>query len=91
MNDQIKWDGSAPLMMTHPAFIENTGLKDRIQDLYGQLNTTEKEVDDLRLLLAQALKALEHHTEPTHPAQIPYRDRIIDTLRARLYVSPQSQ
>jgi uncharacterized protein Yka (UPF0111/DUF47 family) len=38
---------------------ENTGLKDRIQSIYGQLNDTEREVDDLRLLLRQALAALE--------------------------------
>jgi chromosome segregation ATPase len=38
---------------------ENEGLKDRIQSIYGQLNDTEKEVDDLRLLLKQALAALE--------------------------------
>jgi hypothetical protein len=30
------------------------------RDLYGQLNTTEKEVDDLRLMLRQALHALKY-------------------------------
>jgi chromosome segregation ATPase len=39
--------------------VENDGLGDRIKSLYKQLNTTEKEVDDCRLLLRQALEALE--------------------------------
>jgi hypothetical protein len=38
---------------------EIEGQAGRIQDLYGQLNATEKEVDDCRLLLRQALEALE--------------------------------
>jgi chromosome segregation ATPase len=40
--------------------VENDGLGDRIKSLYKQLNTTEKEVDDLRLLLKQALHALKY-------------------------------
>jgi hypothetical protein len=40
--------------------VENDGLGDRIKSLYKQLNTTEKEVDDLRLLLRQALHALKY-------------------------------
>jgi chromosome segregation ATPase len=36
------------------------GLEDRIQSIYGQLNDAEKEVDDLRLLLRQALHALKY-------------------------------
>jgi uncharacterized protein Yka (UPF0111/DUF47 family) len=38
---------------------EIEGQADRIQSIYGQLNDTEREVDDLRLLLRQALAALE--------------------------------
>jgi septal ring factor EnvC (AmiA/AmiB activator) len=44
--------------------VENDGLGDRIKSLYKQLNTTEKEVDDLRLLLRQALEALEYIVKP---------------------------
>jgi hypothetical protein len=39
--------------------VKLAGLEDRIQAVYGQLNDTEKEVDDLRLLLRQALAQLE--------------------------------
>jgi uncharacterized protein Yka (UPF0111/DUF47 family) len=38
---------------------EIEGQADHIQSIYGQLNDTEKEVDDLRLLLRQALAQLE--------------------------------
>ena len=41
-------------------YAENQGQAERIQDIYKQLNDTEKEVDDLRLLLRQALEALEN-------------------------------
>jgi hypothetical protein len=42
---------------------ELEGQADRIQSIYGQLNDTEKEVDDLRLLLRQALDCLELYAD----------------------------
>jgi hypothetical protein len=39
---------------------ENQGQAARIRDIYKQLDDTEKEVDDLRLLLRQALLALQY-------------------------------
>jgi hypothetical protein len=39
---------------------ENQGKADRIRDIYKQLDDTEKEVDDLRLLLRQSLLALQY-------------------------------
>jgi hypothetical protein len=62
---------------------EIEGQAGRIQDLYGQLNTTEKEVDDLRLLLRQAADMLA--TLPVkHPDQIAPRDALLASIKKRL-------
>jgi predicted nucleic acid-binding Zn-ribbon protein len=70
-------------LLVHDLEVENTGLKDRIQDLYKQLNDTEKEVDDLRLLLRQALEAMVETFDCTHEAcGLPLN--AIEAIRKRL-------
>lgn len=60
MAEVLKADGwpsvAAKLQQLHA---ENQGQAERIQDIYKQLNDTEKELDDLRLLLLQSLGCLE--------------------------------
>jgi chromosome segregation ATPase len=68
---------------------EAEGLKDRIQSIYGQLNDTEKEVDDLRLLLRQALEALEA-MNPYPASKEEQRATAITAIRARLNLTEGS-
>jgi hypothetical protein len=70
-------------LLVHDLEVENTGLKDRIQDLYGQLNATEKEVDDCRLVLRQVADMLA--TLPVkHPDQIAPRDALVKEIKERI-------
>ena len=59
-------------------YAENQGQAERIQDIYKQLNDTEKEADDLRLLMRQALDALEL----SRPAQCGQSDELWAQERA---------
>lgn len=79
----LKADGwpsvAAKLQQLH---FENQGQAERIQDIYKQLDDTEKEVDDLRLLLRQALEALEYEAEVGNDdAYRPLRDAIKERLK----------
>jgi hypothetical protein len=60
--------------------VKLAGLEDRIQAIYGQLNDTEKEVDDLRLLLRQALECLERSDTLGWQANLP----VIKSIKERL-------
>jgi hypothetical protein len=65
-------------------YAETEGQAARIQDLYKQLNDTEKEeVDDCRLLLRQALEAMES-IRPFMGAVSKKLDKAITALRSRL-------
>jgi DNA-binding transcriptional regulator GbsR (MarR family) len=66
--------------LTEPQDAELAGLKDRIQSIYGQLNDTEKEVDDCRLLLRQALECLERSDTLGWQANLP----VIQAIKERL-------
>jgi DNA repair exonuclease SbcCD ATPase subunit len=65
------------------------GLEDRIQSIYGQLNDTEKEVDDLRLLLRQALEALDA-MNPYPASKEEQRATAITAIKERLNLTKGS-
>lgn len=89
----VRWEdcASPPVgtkLYTHKQPDDTAALQDRIQDLYRQLNATEKEVDDWRLLGKQALEALKLGAAMYSPAgtawqQIDKAIAAIDAARSK--------